>query len=228
MSFPSIESAIPLSSQAYGLIRTAIQTGELKPDSRITERSLAKRLAISPTPIREALKRLEQEGLIERKGRKRLVVAYKSEMEIAEIAYIRAILAGIAARLAGDKITEDELNEMQHLYEQFKSLGTTAESEAYLKLGHRFHEIIIHACRNNILIQFLETTTVFSESHRIFSLNAEMRHGSPHLEQSIREHLEIYEALKTRRGDLADKLMVEHTLRTSKVFIKHLDEQKFG
>jgi DNA-binding GntR family transcriptional regulator len=56
-------------------------------------------------------------------------------MEIAEIAYIRAILAGIAARLAGDKITEDELNEMQHLYEQFKSLGTTAESEAYLKLA---------------------------------------------------------------------------------------------
>jgi DNA-binding GntR family transcriptional regulator len=229
MSLSNLEHASPLSNQAYRLIRAAIKNGELKPDVKITERSLAEKLDVSPTPIREALKRLEQEGLIERKGQKSLVVSNKTDMEIAELGYVKAALSGIAARFAAEKITEAELDEIMHLYDQFNEIGETASGEELLKLGRRFHEIIIHACRNDVLIQFLETLTVFDESHKTLSLNAEMRTKSSHLQQSILEHREIYEALKSREGERADKLMTEHFLRTSKIFFKHLNnKKKFG
>jgi DNA-binding GntR family transcriptional regulator len=219
MSLSSLEHTSPLSDQAYKLIRAAIQAGELKPDVRITERNLAQKLDVSSTPIREALKRLEQEGLIERRGQKILVITNKSEMEIAELAFVKATLSGIATRFAADNITEDELNEIQHLYDRYNDLGEAAKAEELLKLGRRFHEIIIHACRNEILIQFLETLTVFDESHKVLSLNSE----------SIREHQEIFKALKNKEGERADKLMTEHFLRTSKIFFKHLDNhKKFG
>jgi len=229
MSLSSIQRPSSLSDQAYELIREAISSGALKLGERITERGLAKRLDISPTPIREALKRLEHEGLIERKGPKSLFVSSLSESEIAEIVYIEAILQGVAARFAADKITEGELGEINALYEKVVHILDHASGEEILQLAHRFHEIVNQASGNDILIRFLATSSAFNYSHRLYSLNAEMQYKTSHLKDSLDEHLEIFKALIARDGELAERLMVAHSLRTSKVFFKHLnDKAKFG
>jgi DNA-binding GntR family transcriptional regulator len=229
MQLSSIQRSASLSEQAYELIREAITSGALKLGERITERNLAQKLSISPTPVREALKRLEHEGLIERRGPKSLVVSGKSEAAIAEIVYIEAALLGIAARFAAAKISEDELGEIQALYEQAKRKMKRASGEEILQLARRFHEIVNQASRNEILFSFLKTVESFNYSHRLHSLNVEMQYKTSHLKDSLREHLRIYEALKTRNGELAERLMVKHSLRTSKIFFKHLnDKTKFG
>lgn len=218
-----------MSDQAYELIREAISSGALKLGEKITERNLAKQLNISPTPIREALKRLEHEGLVERKGPKSLVVSDRSESGIAEIVYIEAKLQGVAARFAAAKITEQELGEIRGLYEKAVRILDHASGEEILQLAHRFHEIVNQASRNDILIRFLETFSAFNYSHRLHSINLEMQYKTSHLKDSLGEHLEIFKALIARDGELAERLMVAHNLRTSKVFFKHLnDKAKFG
>ena len=229
MKITSIPPQKPLSSQAYDLIRNAISTGTLKPGEKITERSLASQLAVSPTPIREALKRLEHEGLIEREGQKSIVIADKSETAIAEIAYIEAVLLGVAARFAAEKITQEELDGIQSLYDTAIKQLETSTGDELLVLARKFHEIINCASHNGVLIRFLETVTAFDHSYRLVSLNAEIQYKTDHLRNSLREHFEIFEALKAHDGDQADRLMMEHSLRTSRVFFSHLsDKEKFG
>jgi DNA-binding GntR family transcriptional regulator len=229
MSLSGIQRPMSLSDQAYELIREAISSGALELGERITERYLAKQLNISPTPIREALKRLEHEGLIERKGPKSLGVSDRSDSGIAEIVYIEAVLQGIAARFAAAKISEQELGEIRALYEKAVRILDHALGEEILQLAHRFHEIVNQASRNDILIRFLETSATFNYSHRLHSLNAEIQYKTGHLKDSLNEHLEIFQALIARDGELAERLMVAHSMRTSKVFFKHLnDKKKFG
>jgi DNA-binding GntR family transcriptional regulator len=229
MQRTELKRHIPLSSQAYDLIRKAISIGDLVPGERITERSLAEKLTVSPTPIREALKRLEHEGLIERDGQKSIVISDKSEMAIAEIAYIESVLLGIAARFAAEKITEAELGEIQHLYDTALEKMDIATGEELLEMARSFHTIINRACHNEVLARFLETVETFDRSHRLQSLNAEIQYQTDHLKNSLREHRLIFEALKARDGERADQLMVEHSLRTSRVFFKHLNNKtKFG
>ncbi len=227
MQLSDIKQPKSLSSQAYELIRKAISLGELKPGDKITERSLASKLAISPTPVREALKRLEHEGLIEREGQKSIVVADKSESAIAEIAFIEAKLSGIAARFAADKITEQELAEIQGLYDTVIQKLPTASGEELLPLARRFHEIVRQASRNEVLVRFLETVEAFDYSYRLYSLNAEIQFRTDHLVTSLNEHMQIFEALKARDGERADRLMVEHSLRTSQIYFEHLKDDKF-
>jgi DNA-binding GntR family transcriptional regulator len=229
MKLSAINRTSSLGSQAYERIRAAIASGSLNLGEKITERSLAKLLQISPTPIREALKRLEHEGLVVRKGPKSLTVADKSETGIAEIVYIEAVLRGIACRFAAAKITEEELGEIQSIYERAKKIIDSTTGDEMLKLSRRFHGIIIDASGNDLLARTLETTGVFDASHRLLSLNEEILYKTSHHKKSLKEHYDIFKALKARDGERAERLMVQHSMRVNKVFFKHLnDRQKFG
>lgn len=229
MKLRAIQRSSSLSSQAYRLIHEAISSGTLKLGEKITERNLARHLKISPTPIREALKRLEHEGLIERKGPKSLAVTDRSEAGIAEIVYIEAALQGIAARFAAARISDAELGEMSTLYDKARQMIKHASGEELLKLSRRFHQIINQASGNDLLIRYLETAAAFDASHRLHSLNAEMQYKTSHMKDSLREHYAIYKALLARDGERAERLMKQHSLRVNKVFFKHLnDTEKFG
>src|SRR3979409_1522941 len=110
---PSADSAgARLSDRAYHELHRMIVDGELAEGERLTERALAERLEISPTPIREALQRLEQEWLIERRGPKTVVVAGANTRRLREMRVLEAALRGVAARLAVENATDKELDEL--------------------------------------------------------------------------------------------------------------------
>src|ERR1700722_16036107 len=98
-----------LSDQAYRALREEITTGELKPGQRVTERALAEHLGVSPTPVREALQRLEHERLIERDAVRAIRVAEPSVDRLHELSLIEAALRGVAARLAAERATDQEV-----------------------------------------------------------------------------------------------------------------------
>src|SRR5258705_3278140 len=98
-----------LSDQAYRALRDEITTGELKPGQRLTERALADHLGVSPTPVREALQRLEHERLIERDAVRSIRVAEPSVGRLYELALIEVALRGVAARLAAERATDAQV-----------------------------------------------------------------------------------------------------------------------
>src|ERR1700756_4962000 len=97
-----------LADQAYRALREEIISGDLKPGERLTERHLAGRLGVSPTPIREALQRLEHEHLIQRTDTRRILVAEPSDRRLYELTLIEAALRGVSARLAAENATDKE------------------------------------------------------------------------------------------------------------------------
>src|SRR5258708_3144778 len=108
----AIAPTAALADQAFQAIRDAITAGRLAAGEAVTERSLAEFLNVSPTPVREALRQLEHEGLIERRGRDRRV-AKQAETAYAEMALIQAALRGVAARIAAEPATDEEIIRMR-------------------------------------------------------------------------------------------------------------------
>src|SRR5258707_3452918 len=106
---PKLTTGPTLSDQAYRALREDITTGTLRPGQRLTERSLAEHLGVSPTPVREALQRLEHERLIERDAVRAIRVADPSVARLRELSLIEVALRGVAARLAAERATASEV-----------------------------------------------------------------------------------------------------------------------
>jgi DNA-binding GntR family transcriptional regulator len=155
-----------LADQAYGALRDEIISGRLEPGERLTERHLAERLGVSPTPIREALQRLEHEHLIERTDTRRIQVAKPSVRRIYELALVEAALRGVAARLAAENATDAELEAIGKAHAQFTELVMSSPEKA-LKTTRRMHELIDQASHNDALVRMIATATAFDWQFRL-------------------------------------------------------------
>lgn len=220
-----LERAIPLNEQVYSLIREAIASGVIKAGERITERELAAKLDVSPTPVREALFCLAQEGLIERRGPRSVYVKDMPLAAFPEIVYIWAALRGVAARFAAQKMTEEELEELHAVLEQAREVYTSRPKDAaetLQALSERFHLLINKGCRNEVLVNFLETLQVFGRSLHVRVIQTGLDMDLDYLIKGYHEHLAIAKALSARDGDLAERLMREHTLRTGSALTEAL------
>ena len=207
-----------LGEQAYFAIRNAITSGVLKPGERITERGLAGRLGVSPTPVREALRQLEQEGLVVRTPNRGVSVSDMPSASVAEMLLIQAALRGVAARLAAEKITEEELAEVQAVLQESEEMLDTGDAETLLALADRFHTIVNEASRNMALLKFLDTIMAFDPIDRLQILkDREARTG-------FEEHKEIAAALAARDKERAEALMRSHVLRAGRLIFKGLPD----
>lgn len=223
-----LERAIPLNEQVYSLIREAIASGRVKAGERITERELAAKLDVSPTPVREALFCLAQEGLIERRGPRGVYVKELPVAMLPEMVYMAAALRGVAVRFAAQKMTEEELEELYDVLEQAREVYTTRPKDAaetLQALSEKFHLLINKGCRNEVLTNFLATLQVFGRSLRVRVIQTRLDLDLDYLIRGYHEHLAIAKALSARDGDLAEKLMREHTLRTGTAFTEALKNE---
>src|SRR5258707_188842 len=134
-----------LADQAYRALREEIISGKLNPGERLTERHLATRLGVSPTPIREALQRLEHEHLIQRTDTRRILVAEPSVHRLYELTLIEAALRGTGARLAAENATERELAAIEQAHAAFTD---TLTPERVLAAARNLHRLIDHASHN--------------------------------------------------------------------------------
>jgi DNA-binding GntR family transcriptional regulator len=206
-----------LADQAYRALREEIISGDLKPGERLTERHLAGRLGVSPTPIREALQRLEHEHLIQRTDTRRILVAEPSVHRLYELTLIEAALRGVGARLAAENATEKELRAIEQTHAAFTELMTP---EGALAAARKLHELIDQASHNETLITMIATATAFDWQFRLETI-PEIYGGRRRAAlDRHREHGRIVKALKARDGETAEKLMREHILGATDTFLR--------
>lgn len=213
-----------LADQAYDAIRQAIVSGELASRQKITERSLALQLAVSPTPVREALRRLEQDGLVERTGMRTVQVAdfdatTAQEIRRAEGA-LRAVVAGLAATNATDaqlarmeRILDDGDRELARLLDAHPD-GSVSRAELLplLAITQEFHAELNAACNNPVILQMLRTVEAFKLATISRDLTDEIeRVGGVAASARYHEHRAMFEAVRARDAESAERLMTEHS-----------------
>lgn len=208
-----------LGERAYFAIRSAITSGSLKPGERITERDLASKLEVSATPVREALRQLEQEGLVVRTPNREVRVSGMPSASVAEMLLIQAALRGIAARLAAEKMTDEEVGEIQAVLQENQEALATGPPELLLDLADRFHALVDQASRNLTVVKFLDTVMAFDPIDRLETLT-----DREQAQTRFQEHQQIAVALAARDRDLAEELMRSHVLRAGQLLFRGLPD----
>ena len=177
-------------------------------DLRLDERHLAERLGISRTPIREALARLAQDGLVQILPRRGVFVVRKSREEILEMVVTWAALESMAARLATQVASDADFRQLRRFAVKHSADAERAELEEYSDANIRFHQRILElsGCK------LLKTTadTLFAHMHAV--RRRAMGEGN-RASRSVVDHMEIIEALERRDADRASRLVREHTMR---------------
>ena len=194
---------------AYETIRDKIINGQLKPGQSITEEWLSKALNMSRTPVREALIRLQADDLVRIINNKGAMVAEITPRDIAEIFQLRVLVEPYAANICTEFIDNGELEKLKFNLKilQQSELSQTALKEMGTSLFevHDLHSLIIQSAGNRRLIKLLNTL----QSQILWTLNLERRIPG-RIERSLKEHLNIIEALLDGDGDRAEKCMREH------------------
>jgi DNA-binding GntR family transcriptional regulator len=190
--------------RAYELIREKIITLELAPGAATNEQQLAEELEMGLTPVREALKLLAHDNLVVIPPRHGPYVAEVSLADLEQISEMRLALESLAARLAAQRITPDDLVVLEALCQELATI-TADDSKRLFDLDHKFHQAIARAARNKYLAATLER--YFGLSQRLWYLIL------PHLgflPSAVEKHLELVHALRARDADLAGQIMQEH------------------
>jgi DNA-binding GntR family transcriptional regulator len=211
-----------LGDQAYTLLRQRIADGDYHAGQRVTERGLATELGVSPTPVREAIRRLEHERLLERLDGRTLTIASPSVHRLFELNLIEGALAGVAARLAASSATDREIAAIRDTHREAAELVPTARTVEdgieILRLARQTHQLIYEASHNTQLIDMIATAGVFEWRIRVESIR---RLGSSYPSGvGLGDHGAIVEALEARDGTRAETLMREHVTTAAH---RHLD-----
>lgn len=185
-------------------LESDILTGVYKRGTVLTETELSKSLNVSRTPIREAIRRLEQEHLIKETSKGSVVVGV-SEQDILDIYDIRIKIEGVATRLCAENATEEIIKEMGDIIDLQEFYSKKGEAEKVKSADSRFHELIY----KNSGSEIYEYILLSLHSKVQLTRKNSMQESERSLE-ALKEHKEIYLAIKERNGELAEKLMVKH------------------
>ena len=195
---------ISLADQVFEHLETDILSGKYSKGESLTESKLCAELGVSRTPIREALRRLEQEHLIE-EAPKGMVVVGIGEKDLADIFQIRAALEGKAAELAAKNHTEEQLNVVREALEFQEFYLGKQDPERIKSMDSRFHETIYRMSGSTIFYDVLMPLHKKILKYRKASVSDSGRAAA-----SVAEHRAIYEAIASKNGKLASKLVTEH------------------
>ena len=147
----------PLRDVVFENLRGAIVEGKLKPGQRLMEVQLAEQLGVSRTPVREAIRKLELEGLVVMIPRKGAYVANMSLKDVIDVLEIRASLEGLAASLAAERITDEDIKKLESIVEEFNDSINESDVEALLRKDVEFHECIFKSTNNKKLHQLINS-----------------------------------------------------------------------
>ena len=193
--------AATIADAVYGALRHSIIRGGLAPGARLRADALAKQMNVSRTPVREALRKLEVEGLATMSPRRGLIVREWSETDLIESSQIRAVLEGLAARLAAENATPSEVARIQDLVDELGAACQRGDVDLMRDLVAEFLQLVYRASHNERLLAFL---TALQDSGRQFRSSTLYMPGRP--QQALDAYREILKAIVARDGGLAEQL----------------------
>jgi DNA-binding GntR family transcriptional regulator len=198
----------------YGEIRRRILNGILKPSTPLNQEALAPELGVSVTPVREAIRRLEAEGLVQFQAHKLVIITPLTHTELSEIYDVRLQLDPYAASLATQAANDADLNEIERLAED-SSLANLLER---VRLNHSFHRGIYARSGNSTLTEILDRLWERTDRYRVMLLTRD-----DELRAATREHIEIAQAMRSRQPGLVAKLVQAHVARAQKLMTDALE-----
>ena len=199
-----------LSSKVFQKLRDNILTGKYAEQEELRENTIGKELGVSRTPVREALRQLELEGLVTIIPNKGAYVSGITGEDVKDIYRMRSLLEGLCARWAAERITEEQLDRLDEiilLAEFHSKRENTINAEQITELDGQFHAVLYEACGSRILKHTLTDFHKYVQNARKLSIISGER-----ARKSIREHKMILRAIRERDPDLADQLANEHII----------------
>ena len=186
----NMDEFLPLRDVVFNTLRRAILTGELKPGERLMEIHLANRLGVSRTPIREAIRKLELEGLVTMIPRRGAEVAQITEKSLQDVLEVRRALDALCAELACDRITNEGKAALERACDQFEKATKTGDVVTIAEADVALHDIIVQATGNQRLIQLINNLSEQMYRYRFEYIKDETGH-----ENLVNEHRMIYESI---------------------------------
>lgn len=208
-SLPQVARAGSLSEQVYQALRQSIADGRLAPGSRITERQLATALDVSPTPVREALSKLEHEGLVERSDSRRLRVVDHPAETLHELMEVEVMLRGAEARFAARKISPEAIERMRDYIEELVRARDSLTLAEQFEMAQRFDAEIADAAANPALRSLIESYAIYATDYRL-TRAAEDAKDPAWVETRIADHRAILDALASGDEETAERTMRRH------------------
>lgn len=216
-----IEVSTSLKEQTYEALRLAITSMNIYAADeapKLDERHLAEGLGVSRTPVREALARLEQEGLVQTIPRRGVFVVRKTKAEILEIVTAWAALESMAARLATSAASDEEIAGLRRLFAEVDGNSARAHLDEYSEKNIAFHQAILALGKCTLIQQMADNLFLHMRSIRARTIAEGDRAN-----RSVIDHMHIIEALENRDAELAERLVREHSMKLADHIRKHVD-----
>ena len=205
-----IDTTPSFKHQAYTALKSAIVTMDIyrnRDDIRLDERKLAQDFGVSRTPVREALAQLESEGFVRSVPRRGIYVVRKSKREVIEMITAWAALESMAARLITEHASDEEIAGLRKMFATFEGGRLRAHLDEYSEVNIEFHQAIIRMSRNHVLVDLAENLFTHMRMIRRKTIGEKDR-----VDRSIRDHMNIIEALEARDTARAEGLVRDHAL----------------
>ena len=196
---------LPLRDVVFNTLRQAILTGELKPGERLMEIHLANKLGVSRTPIREAIRKLELEGLVTMIPRRGAEVAQITGKSLKDVLEVRRSLDALCAELACERISDAEIAALEAACKEFEEATYTRDARVIAAADVALHDIIIKATNNNRLVQLVNNLAEQMYRYRFEYIKDYSMHG-----RLVEEHRVIFEAIRKKDKVTAAAAAVTH------------------
>ena len=213
--------SISLREKVFNRIRDDITYGKLSPGERLIEKNLAEEFHISRSPIREALRQLQSEGLIAFENYKGITVSKLSVKQVEEIYNLRWVLDSYSASLSAERATKNYVANLRNLHEKLKIAAETFDLTGWLELNTLFHDSLSKNCGNNTLIQMNDML-----KRRIYRYKFMLIRVPGHLDIYIKDHEQIVKACEKNDGLMAEKYMRIHVEHIKNILIDYLKKSR--
>lgn len=216
----NMNAFLPLRDVVFNTLREAILKGDLKPGERLMELKLADKLGVSRTPIREAIRMLEQEGLAVTIPRRGAEVAKMTLKGMEDVLEVREALDELAAQVACKRMTKEQLERLMKVKEEFENSIKTGDIRKIAQSDVKFHDVIYEATGNPKLVSLLNNLR-----EQMYRYRVEYLKDSKNYSKLIAEHEAIVEALKKRDGASVTVAMHEHVANQA-IAVKNIIQEQ--
>jgi DNA-binding GntR family transcriptional regulator len=221
LAIEPIDTSFSFKNKAYAALKSVIVSMDVyrsRQDIRLDERQLAQDFGISRTPVREAMAQLEREGFVRSVPRRGIYVVRKTKTEVIEMITAWAALESMAARLITEHASSEQIAGLRKMFATFENGAVRAHLDEYSEVNIEFHQSIIRLSGNSVLISLAENLFTHMRMIRRKTIVEKDR-----ADRSIRDHMNIIEALEARDTARAEELVRNHALGLAEHVSKYAD-----